>query len=152
MPFWEALSRKPMEMAEIKQIYLSLSDKVREMIVAKETNPPRRLTAFWRIPTDWDTLYSRLYEIGDLDAATAVLTLIKEYEATQNYDAHESGLTYWGKIARKLQQYPPLAPLIPEINNIIGNYYSIVLYPSQAGGYEQITEEFLSHALAGRTF
>ncbi len=152
MPFWDVLSRKPMEMSEIKQIYLSLSDEICEMIVAGEPDPPRRQTAFWRRPTDWRELYDELYEIGDLDAATAILTLIKEYETSQSYHEHMYGLAYWGKIAMLLHQYPPLLPLIPDINKIIGDYYSTVIYPTEDGEYEEIPLDVREYALSGRSF
>lgn len=152
MPFWNVLSRKPMEMSEIKQIYLSLPDEICEMIVAGETDPPRRLAAFWRRPTDWRKLYDEVYEIGNLDAATAILALIKEYETSQRYYEHMYGAAYWGKIALFLHQYPPLSPLIPDINKIIGDYYSDVFYPIECGDYSGIDSDILSHALAGKSF
>jgi hypothetical protein len=101
---------------------------------------------------DCPTLYNELFERGDLDAATAMLTLIKEYETSQRYTEHLLGVAYWGKIALFLQQYPPLSPLIPAINKIIGDYYSAVLYPTEDGDYSLIDRDILSHALAGKSF
>lgn len=149
--FWDALSRKPMGMSEIKTIYWSLSEEVCEKIIADEVDPDLYEATFWRIPKDWGALYSELYEIGDLDAATAILALIKECETTQRQEAHKEGLGYWGKIALKLHRYPPLAPLIPDINRVIGNHYSAMLYPSEDGCYEELEAGALSRALEGRS-
>lgn len=152
MPFWNVLSRRPMEMSEIRQIYLSLPDEISEMIVAGDTDPPRRVATFWRKPTDSRKLYDYLYEIGNLDAATAILALIKEYEITQSGYAHMYGAAYWGKIALFLHQYPPLSPLIPDMHKIMEDYYSEMLYPTEDEYFTGFTADVLSHALAGKSF
>lgn len=38
----------------------------------------------WRRPTDPEQLYDSLLSVGNLDATTAALALIKEAEITQN--------------------------------------------------------------------
>jgi len=152
LPFWDVLSQKSMTMQEIKEIYLSLPDEICSMIVADDYEQSKGTALYWRIPTDWMDLYDELFEIGTLEAATAILTLIKEYETTQRYDQHMYGAAYWGKIARFLNHYPPLSPLIPEINQIVGKYFSAVRYPTKDGGYEFIGKDILEYALAGRSF
>ncbi len=151
MPFWDVLSRKRMEMSEIKQIYFWLSEEVFDKIVADKTDGDFYEAAFWRIPKDWITLYSELSEIGNLDAATAILALIKECETTQRQAEHKIGLAYWGKIALKLYEYPPLAPLILDINTIIGKYYCAILYPTEDGDFEELDADILTDALEGRS-
>lgn len=136
-------------MAELKTIYFSLSEEVCEKIIADETELDLYEPTFWRIPKDWKHLFSELNDIGDLDAATAILALIKECEITQRPNEHKMGLAYWGKIALKLHQYLPLAPIIPDINTIVGKYYADMLYPDENGCYEELAVGDFNRALAG---
>jgi hypothetical protein len=59
------------------------------------------------------------------------------------------GLVYWGKIALKLCQYRALAPIVPEINNIVGKHYADMLYPDENGCYEELAVDDFNRALAG---
>jgi len=151
LPFWDVLSRKPMGMTEIKAIYFSLSEEVCEKIIADETDEDLYETTFWRIPKNWKELFSELYEIGDLDAATAILALIKECEITQRPEEHKMALAYWGKIALKLYRYPPLAPIIPDINSVVGKHYAAMLYPDESGCYEELGVDDVMRSLEGIT-
>lgn len=117
MPFWEVLSDAPMEMAELKRVYLSLSPQVRDLIVIEH---PLGVRAFWRKQTDIKTLCQQLLTIGGLDAATAILALMKEAEATQNPYMHLYILECWAtNCSEILQKYPELFHLLEKINEII---------------------------------
>lgn len=152
MPFWDVLSRRRMEMSEIKQIYFKLPGEIFEKIVVDELDEEFYDATFWRLPTDWMALFSELSEIGTLDAATAILALIKECETAQRQEEHKIGLTFWGKIALKLHQYPPLAPLVIDINSIIGKYYIATYYPTSYGEYEELDTSTIAEALKGNSF
>ncbi len=141
-----------MEMSEIKQIYFKLPGGIFEKIVVDDLDEEFYDAAFWRMPTDWNTLFSELYEIGNLDAATAILALIKECETAQKQEEHKIGIAFCGKIALKLHQYPPLAPLVLDINSIIGKYYTTMYYPTRNGEYEELDTFLIAEALKGKSF
>jgi len=129
MPFWDVLSYKVMSMPELRKIYLSLQPNVRDLILME---PVMNGRMFWRRPTDPEQLYDSLLSIGNLDATTAVLALIKEAEITQNQTQHQLGLACWINCINRLQ-HPTLIPLMQRINNIIEDRFTRISYVTSDG-------------------
>lgn len=147
MPFWEVLSYKPMDMAELRRIYLSLSPTVRDLIV---TEPKLNGRMFWRRMTETESLYQDLADIGDLDAATAILALIKEAEVTQNQTQHQWGLIFWSRCSSKLT-CPVVSPLLHPINAVIEDRFTRITYLTSEGKYSALSKEKVSGILASST-
>lgn len=116
MPFWRLLSMEPLDANELKSIFLSLSPEVSDVIVHATYHPKR---TFWRVQSPPEAMYRRLVEIGTIDAATAIMALIKEAEINQNQHQHRFGLVAWSQCASKLIDDPVLGPLLAEINTYI---------------------------------
>lgn len=123
LPFWQVLSNAYMEMRELKAIYLSLSAPVRELIVMEGYSNNK---IFWRKPTSHGDLFDQLITIGGLDAAAAVLALIKEAELTQNQLQHQQGLDYWAICTRQLRNHPVLSRVMDDIDSIIADRYASI--------------------------
>lgn len=146
MPFWDVLSYTPLEMSELKKIYLSLSPPVRDLIVMEL---PTRNMMFWRRPIEDETLCQQLLDIGDLDAATAILALIKEAESAQTQYMHLYWLKCWISYSKKLQQHPVLAPLLNNIHMIIEDRFTRISYAGSDGNYFRLTKESMRKVLRG---
>lgn len=137
MPFWQVLSYSQMEMHELKAVYRSLSNPVRELIIMEKAQENKM---FWRTPTNQDDLYRKLISIGDIDAATAVLAMIKEAEVTQNQFQHRQGLAWWAYCVWVLQNHPVLSQVMDDINKIIADRFTRVGYPDEHGVYQAMTK------------
>lgn len=147
IPFWQVLSYTPMEMHELKAIYLSLSKPVRKLIVMEKPHEERM---FWRRPTDYEILYDQLLSIGDLDATTAVLALIKEAEVTQNQLQHQFGLRCWAYCDLILQKHPVLSLVLSDINAIIEDRFVRISYAAADGQYFKMTKNSVRSCLYWR--
>lgn len=148
MPFWQVLSYARLEMHDLKAMYLSLSKPVRKLIVMEG---PREERMFWRRPTDHEDLYIQLIRIGDLDATTAVLALIKEAEVTQNQLQHQLGLYYWEYCALILQKHPVLSLVLRDINAIIEDRFTRISYSAEDGRYFKMTKNNVRSYLPWRS-
>jgi hypothetical protein len=147
LPFWRVLSSHPMEMRELKNtVYWELADPIRKLVVMEG---PRETRTFWRSPIEHRILYKNLAAIGDIDAATAVLDLIKEAETTQNQQQHQDGLRCWSKFTRKLNAHPILSLVLDDINNIIVDKFTRISYVGIDGKYYSPTKENVIAALHG---
>jgi hypothetical protein len=143
-PFWQVLSYRPMEMSELKSIYLSLSKPVCELIVM-ERPPYNRM--FWRRPTKTEDLYSNLLKIGGFDVAIAILALIKEAEITQNQLQHQLGLANWGLVLYQFIGDPVFSKFMGDINSIIEDKFSRISYADDGGTYEKLTKKEINSIL-----
>lgn len=147
MPFWDVLSYKRMDMAELRQVYVSLSPSVRDLIVM---DPQINGRMFWRRSTAMEALYDELIEVGGIDAATAILALIKEAEITQNQIQHQYGLVYWARCTVKLQ-HPVISPLIAQINEVIEDRFTRISYATNDGMYFRQSKQNVRSVLAGES-
>ncbi len=136
MRFWDVLSAKQMDMLEIKEVYLSLPEEIYSLILVYPLEEPNK-SLFWRRPLPNEDILRLLADMGDLNAATALLALIKEAEATQSPDLHLKSLMYWGIFSSELQQHSVLAPLMAEITALVEKKYLGLYYPFSSGGYRQ---------------
>lgn len=137
LPFWLVLSNAYMEMHELKAIYSSLSLPVRELIIM-EGAPDDEI--FWRRPARYSDLFDQLITIGGLDAATAVLALIKEAELTQNQLQHQRGLGCWAVCAKCLRSHPVLSHVMEDINKIIEDRFTGTVYANKDGTHYSMEE------------
>lgn len=144
IPFWRVLSHTPMGMDELKEIYLSLSEPICELVVMEEPDVARM---FWRRPIGHEDLYDQLLSIGDLDAITAILALIKEAEVTQNQHQHQFGLGRWAYCNLILQKHPVLSLLLSDINKVIEDRFTRISYASEDGWYFKMTKNEVRSAL-----
>lgn len=135
MPFWLVLGKKNMDLSELREVYLSLSEEVQELILMPKLRPPK-VTKFWRRPIKCVELFDALYEIGDFDAITAVLVLIKEGEATQNQELYLQGLKNWGRFAEIMHDDKIMGPVLLEINAIVEKKFSGTYFASENGEYQ----------------
>lgn len=117
MPLWDTIRPKPLEMSDLKELYLSLSPPVRALIVDAQPQPSEK---FWRRQVDIETLCQQLLEVGGLDSATAVLALVREAETAQNRGMYLYLLARWAEFCQAtLQRQPEFVPLIGKINALI---------------------------------
>jgi hypothetical protein len=137
MPFWLVLGNTNMDLSELKEVYLSLSEEVQELILMPELRPPK-VTKFWRRPIKCAELFDALYEIGDIDAVTAVLALIKEGEATQNQELYLHGLNNWARFAELMQEDEVMGPVLPEMHAIVKKKFSGVYFAFSNGDYREL--------------
>lgn len=137
MPFWLVLGKKNMDLSELREVYLSLSEEVQDLILMPELKPPQ-LTKFWRRPINCVELFDALYEIGDFDAITAVLALIKEGEATQNQELYLQGISNWGRFAELMHDNEIMGPVLPEINAIVEKKFSGMYFAFANGEYRVV--------------
>lgn len=145
LPFWDVLSYRRFSMDELRGIYLKLAPQVRSLVVM---DTGERASVFWRRPVDAAQLYADLLAIGDLDASTAILGLIKEAEITQNQGQHQMGLLYWSLWSSRLQ-HPVLARVHKHINWVIEDRYTHITY-AEEGNYYCLTKQLVRSALAGK--
>lgn len=138
MPFWDALSSAPMEMSDLKNLYLSLPQHVRLLIVAE---PSDKRKTFWRRPIDPKTLFSQLSKINDLDAATAILALIKEAETTQDQQMHRQAVACWENHLEKMQHHPVLSSIIEDIHELVMGRLANIEHCRNDGTYFQLHKE-----------
>lgn len=113
MPFWRVLGDESMNMDELKEVYLSLSPTIRNLLIRKKRS---RTDPFWRTVITPDKLYERLSEEDSIEVATVILALVKEAEARQIEHQYYQALTVWKKCERKLSKDPVLSPLLEEIH------------------------------------
>lgn len=125
MPFWCLLSFDPLDMPALKTIFLNFSPEVRELIVIEKYN---QKNSFWRLQKDPAELYQELVAVGTVEAATAILALIKEAETTQNQTQHKLGLRAWVHCVQKLTGNPILGPLLSDINKHIEKRFTDTVY------------------------
>lgn len=133
MPFWCLLSFDPLDMPALKTIFLHLSPEVRGLIVIGKYNPKNK---FWRLQKNPAELYQELVALGTVDAATAILALIKEAETTQNQTQHQLGLRAWAHCAKKLTDNPILGPLLSDINRYMEKRFTDTVYFATGGAPE----------------
>lgn len=138
MPFWDALNSAPMEMSDLKRLYQSLSQHIRLLIVAE---PSDKRKTFWRKPVEPKTLFSQLSKLNDLDAATAILALIKEAETKQDQQMHRLGIACWEKYLEKLQHHPVLSPIIEDIDDLVAGRLAGIEHCRNDGSYFQPHKE-----------
>lgn len=149
LPFWDVLTDTPIEMGELKNIYLSLSQQVLDLIIIHKT---KSTTTFWRKQTDIPKLCQQLINFGNLDAATAILALIKEAEATQNQYMHLYLFECWAKNSTAmLKAYPELFPLLNKINDIIQNKFSSFSYFGDDGKLFKLNEDMMQRIMTGES-
>lgn len=125
MPFWKLLSAATLDMAELKEIYLSLPPEVGDVIIHSSYEPEN---IFWRSQSAPEVIYEKLVRIGTVSAATAILALIKEAETTQNQRQHILGLTAWAQCSSSLIENPVIGSLVGEINGFVDRKFRIVSY------------------------
>lgn len=145
LPFWDVLSYKRFGMEELRDVFISLAAPVRDMIVMDSVESGRM---FWRRPTDTTQLYANLLDVGDLDAATAILGLIKEAEITQNQAQHQLGLMYWSNWSNRFK-HPVLSRVQKHINWVIEDRFTRITY-AEEGNYYCLTRQLVRSALAGK--
>jgi hypothetical protein len=113
IPFWGVLGDEPMNMDELKEVYLSLSPGIRNLLIRKKRS---RADPFWRIDITPDKLYDHLSEENSIEVGTVILAMVKEAEARQLEHQYYQALTVWKKCERKLSKDPVLSPLMDEIH------------------------------------
>lgn len=113
MSFWRVLGDEPMNLDELKEVYLSLSPAIRNLLIRKKRS---RADPFWRTDITPDKLHEHLSAGDSIEMATLILAMIKEAEARQLEHQYYQALTVWKKCERKLSKEPVLSPLMEEIH------------------------------------
>lgn len=143
MPFWDVLSSAPMEMSDIRKVYLSLPQHIRYLIIAEPTD--KRKT-FWRRPVEPKSLFDHLSKFNDLDSATAILALIKEAETIQDQQMHRQAIACWMSHLQRLQHHPVLSSIIDEIHELVMDRLVSIEYPQKDGKYIRLPNDaYLKH-------
>lgn len=88
-PIWRLADKAPMEMSEIRAVYLGLPPLIRSLYITAEANANGR---FWRKTMKAETVFSTLFCIRDLDAFTASLAMVREAEIIQSPKAHKNAV------------------------------------------------------------
>ena len=101
LPLWRLLDKAPMEMSEIRRSYESLPRPMRAMFIHPDATES---SVFWRrrkLDCKADCDFFLRFE--DLDGFTAVLTMLRETESTQNQNQNkicrEKARDYVGRLA-----------------------------------------------------
>lgn len=128
MPFWDVMSSAPMEMTDIRNIYQSLPPQLKVLLVMEPANSQK---IFWRRPIDEKKLFQHLLKIQDLDAGTAILTIIKEAETTQNQNLHRKGIECWNEYAKFLEHHPIIGYVAELIAERLTNRFGHVKYAEE---------------------
>lgn len=113
MPFWRMLGDEPMGMDELKEVYLSFSPVIRNLLIRKKRS---RADLFWRTDITPDKLHEHLSAGDPIEVATAILAMTKEAESRQLEHQYYQALTVWKKCERNLSKDPVLSPLMEEIH------------------------------------
>ncbi len=103
-------------MDELKDIYMSLSPRVRDLFVQ---TPSKQFPQFWRTETDCSEICEELIEIGDIDAFTGILCLLREAKLKQSLDEFKIALICWYECEKLLEEHPILKNHSEDIINSI---------------------------------
>ena len=95
-------------------------------------------------------LFGHLVNIGTLDAITAILGVIKEFETTQNQRLHQEALDWWQFCVPILRKEPVLLPLLVDINGIIEDRYCGTAYTTGLDHYFKFSTRDVRSALYWR--
>lgn len=118
LPLWHLASDQTFTMADIKEIYEGLPSPLKELFT--EGKPDGK---FWRREDiEPDDAYSELLLVGGLDAATAILAMIREAEIIQNRWQHYLGRVTWTTWARNaigLNSEPVLEPIMEDLHSMV---------------------------------
>lgn len=129
LPLWDMLDRRPVTMDEIKKAYSSLAKEVRNLFIA--CNPKDKLS-FWRLPVKTQDVLQALRKLRGLDAATAVMTMIREAEVTQNQEQHIACFKAWFEVAPSMADDGVSLDLIEDIVEYTRDWFRDIVY-SDAG-------------------
>lgn len=88
-PVWRLADKAPMEMSEIRAVYLGLPPLIRSLYIAPEVKANDR---FWRRATKAENVFPTLSRIRDLDAFTAALAMVRESEIIQSPKAYQTAI------------------------------------------------------------
>lgn len=128
-PFWDVLSFREMDLDELKVIFYSLKQEIREQIVYDSRVKGRM---FWRRDVDNEDLFVHLAAIDDIDAATALLALIREAEIRQDQYLHKHGLSCLCICINTISD-PVIVALKPQIQKLIEDKISYYKYNALDG-------------------
>lgn len=132
--FWRLLGNQPMDMEEIRVIFQSLMPEIRDLFVIEGYE---RNGVFWRKPNDLKSLvrlllsgtFPRTFEHwAKLDAATAVLALLREAEIKQDQLQHIEVWNIWLEFPNFLREIPALQNIADEIHSILSKRMLSVRY------------------------
>lgn len=147
MPLWRVLGYSPMDMDQLRDLFWSFPGNIRKLLIS-ERSPYKRI--FWRRPMELRQLFGHLVNMGTLDAITAILGVIKEFETTQNQIMHQEALDWWQFCTPVLRKEPILMPLVVDINGIIEDRYCGTSYTTGLDGYFNFSKRDVRSALYWR--
>lgn len=112
LPLWDLLEADQVSMDDVYWVFDNLDEAVEELLVYE---PQRQHDGvFWQKSLrNTEHLVSSLFSLNSLDAATALLGLIKEAEICQDQFLHQE--CYWALITllETMQCEPPLKTILP---------------------------------------
>ena len=146
LPLWEVLGDAQMSLDDLKRVYCSLAPFVRRLIVLDTPSDP---IFFWRRPMPVGRLCKYLARARGLDAATAMLALMKEAEATRNQEMHQELLLRWAPFAAWLHKQPVLSKVSGKINRLIEDRYVSFEYVEKDGEYFSFEREDVRSVMVG---
>jgi hypothetical protein len=127
LPLWNLLEADQVPMDDLYWIFNDLDEAVQELLVYE---PHRQHDGvFWQKSLrNTEHLVASLFFLNSLDAATALLGLIKEAEICQDQFLHQE--CYWALITlfETMQCEPPLKKILPELRLHLIKIFTSIQY------------------------
>lgn len=132
---WRLLSNEPLDMDDLREIYLSLHSDIRKLLVIQTFRKP---DFFWRTPATVIDLKKLIIQGGileedaelwlKLDAAAALLAMVREAEIRQDMRQHIDALNAWDVLAHILLRTAPFIRVYHELQSLIVQRFLSVRY------------------------
>lgn len=152
LPLWRLLETEQITMQDLHQIFSGLDGNVRDLLLYPTSHKDG---LFWQKSLrDTERFIETLFKLNSLDAATAIVGLIREAEICQDQLLHEEA--YWALISilESLDCEPALRGVLPDLRLYLiekftsvsysvdgSNWYLNFVDPRHTGMYQAMLEE-----------